>query len=56
MVGGPGEKSDSFARVQLGRGTGAVVESLSIYLPDLDDERGFFAHMVRCKDKVKLTF
>ena len=57
MVGGPGEKSDSFARVQLGRGTGAVVESLSIYLPDLDDERGFFAHaLCAVKIKLKLTF
>ena len=54
MVGGAGEKSDSFARAQLGRGTVVVAESLSIFLPDFDSERGFFAHAL-CAVKIKLN-
>jgi hypothetical protein len=55
MVGGPGEDSDSFKKAQLGRGTGAVAESLSIDLPDFADERGFSAHAV-CALKILTLF
>jgi hypothetical protein len=36
-------------------GVGAVAESLSIYLPDFDDERGFFAH-ARCAMEILTHF
>jgi hypothetical protein len=51
MGGGPGEKSDSSPEVQFGVGAGVVAESLSICLPNFNDERGFFAHKV-CDVKI----
>jgi hypothetical protein len=54
MVGGPGEKSDSFERTQFGVGARVVAESLSIDLPVFYSERGFCAHRV-CAVKIKLN-
>ena len=44
MGGERGEDIDFSREVQLDMGVGAVAESLSIYLPDFEDKRGFFAH------------